>query len=153
MIEILNRYTKAVLYSAADAQTVAEAVAAAVKSGAHLRGAHLGGAHLGGANLREADLYGADLRGAGLRGADLGGEAGKLKANGFFSAGPLGSCSDMLMAFHTDNDVFVRTGCFFGSLEVFRAKVIETHGAESIHGRLYLAATDLVALKFAEQAY
>ena len=76
MIEILHRYTQAVLYSCATAQTVAEAVAEANRTradlrGADLRGADLRGADLRGADLRGADLYEANLRGADLRGADL----------------------------------------------------------------------------------
>jgi len=86
MIEILHRYTKAVLYKAEAAESVKDAVAEAVRSdanlgGADLRGANLGDANLRGANLRGANLYdanlydadlgGADLRGANLRGADL----------------------------------------------------------------------------------
>ena len=118
--------------------------------GADLYGADLRGADLGGADLRGADLCGADLGGADLGGADLGDKVGKLKANGFFSAGPLGSRNDTLMTFHTDKGIFIKAGCFFDSLELFRAKVIETHGAESIHGELYLATADLVAMKFAE---
>jgi len=100
--------------------------------------------------LYGADLYGADLCGANLYGADLGGKAGKLKANGFFSAGPLGSRSDTLMAFHTENGIFIKAGCFFDLIELFRAKVIETHGEESVHRKLYLAIAELIEAKFAE---
>ncbi len=57
MIEILNRYTRAVIYTV-DADT--------------LRDADLSDANLRGANLRRADLREADLRRANLRGADLG---------------------------------------------------------------------------------
>jgi len=77
MIEILHRYTKAVLYKAeAAAESVKDAVAEAVRSDANLRGANLYGANLRdanlrGANLRGADLYGADLYDANLRGANL----------------------------------------------------------------------------------
>jgi uncharacterized protein YjbI with pentapeptide repeats len=71
MIDILNRYTKAVLYHSDTADTIAAAVVEAAASGADLRGADLRGADLRGADLRGADLRGADLRGADLRGADL----------------------------------------------------------------------------------
>jgi hypothetical protein len=75
MLEILHRYTKAVLYSG-DHKTTREAVEAAVKSGAnlswaYLSGANLYGADLSGANLSGAYLYGADLSGANLSGAYL----------------------------------------------------------------------------------
>jgi uncharacterized protein YjbI with pentapeptide repeats len=71
MIDILNRYTKAVLYHSDTADTIAAAVVEAAASGADLRGADLRGADLRGADLRGADLRGADLRGADLRGAGV----------------------------------------------------------------------------------
>ena len=71
-----------ILYTC-DCETIADALTAAVKSGADLSCANLSGADLGGAdlrcanlrcaNLRCANLSGADLRGADLRGANLGG--------------------------------------------------------------------------------
>ena len=71
MIEILHRYTKAVMYRSETAETVAQAVSEAVKAKAYLSGADLSGADLRSANLRSADLSGADLRSADLSGADL----------------------------------------------------------------------------------
>jgi hypothetical protein len=73
VIEILNRYTKAVLYTSATADTIAAAVLETRTRGADLGGADLRGADLRGADLRGADLRGAYLRGAYLRGADLSG--------------------------------------------------------------------------------
>ncbi len=75
MIEILNRWTPAVMF-AREETTFRLAMEALVKGdadlrGADLRGADLRGADLLGANLRGADLRGANLRGANLRGADL----------------------------------------------------------------------------------
>ena len=71
-----------ILYTC-DCETIADALTAAVKSGADLGNAYIGGAYLGGADLRGADLGNANLRGADLgnaylggadlRGADLGG--------------------------------------------------------------------------------
>ena len=61
----------AVLYRGDSAESLREAVIAAVREGANLRGANLSGAYLSGANLRDADLSGADLSGADLRGAYL----------------------------------------------------------------------------------
>ncbi len=72
-IDILNRYTHAVLYSSATAETIKQAAEEAVKGGANLSGADLSGAYLGGANLSGADLSGAYLGGANLSGAYLGG--------------------------------------------------------------------------------
>jgi hypothetical protein len=71
VIEILNRYTKAVLYTSATADTIAAAVLETRTRGADLGGADLRGADLRGADLRGADLSGADLSGAYLSGADL----------------------------------------------------------------------------------
>ena len=73
MIEILKRYTRSVLYASATADTIAAAVAEALKADAHLSGANLSGADLSGADLSGADLSGADLGGANLSGADLSG--------------------------------------------------------------------------------
>jgi hypothetical protein len=81
MIEIIHRYTKAVLYKSESATTVRGAAEEAVRSaanlvganlvGANLVGANLVGANLVGANLVGANLVGANLRGANLRGANL----------------------------------------------------------------------------------
>ena len=86
MIDIVHRYTKAVLYHSDTAQTIVEAMTEARKKdanlqgadlwcadlhGANLQGANLQGANLQGADLWCADLQGADLHGANLQGADL----------------------------------------------------------------------------------
>ena len=64
MIKILNRYTKALLYSSATAQNIASALIEAVQKGANLQGANLRGANLDGAYLAGANLQGAYLQGA-----------------------------------------------------------------------------------------
>ena len=84
-MELLNRFTNAVIFSA-EVETVKELVIAALDASADLReadlreanlfradlrGADLRGADLSGANLRGANLFRADLRGANLRGANL----------------------------------------------------------------------------------
>ena len=148
--------------------TVKDTLQEAVKSGADLRGADLRGANLYGAdlyganlygaNLYGADLYGADLRGANLYGADLYGanlrganlyeEWGKLeKDTDIFIAGPLGSRSGYTTFFHTDKGIFVRCGCFRGTLEEFTAKVKETHN-DNEHARSYLAIAEFVKQKY-----
>ena len=78
MINIVARYSGAVLYASASAGNIAEAVIEANLSradlyGANLSGADLSGANLSGANLSRADLYGADLSRADLSGANLSG--------------------------------------------------------------------------------
>ena len=113
MLAIKHRYTSATICEF-DIATVREA---AEKWKADLRGA----------DLRGADLYDADLYDADLRGADLGEKFGKLRTKGFFSAGPLGSREDLLQAFHTDKGIFVKTVCFFDSLELFREAVIKSY--------------------------
>jgi uncharacterized protein YjbI with pentapeptide repeats len=71
MIEILNRWTQAVLYTSDTANTPGAAAIEALGKEADLRGANLREADLRGADLCGADLCGADLRGADLCGADL----------------------------------------------------------------------------------
>ena len=140
--------------------------------GADLSGANLGSAYLHGANLRGANLYGADLRSADLRSADLGGaylDGANLRganlrgaylrsayldgANGknltlvgarpVFLLGPIGSRCDYLTAYLTDAGVHVRAGCFFDTLEAFRAAVVAEH-ADNNHGREYMAAIAMI---------
>lgn len=71
MIEILHRYSQAILFHSETAQTIAEAVTEARKKDANLQGANLQGADLHGADLQGADLHGANLQGANLRYANL----------------------------------------------------------------------------------
>ena len=83
MVEIVNRYTRALLYASTTVADITAAVIEAARSGASLRGAYLGSAYLEGANLegvdlRAADLSGANLRDANLRGAYLEGAIGLL---------------------------------------------------------------------------
>ncbi|MFE8033821.1 pentapeptide repeat-containing protein [Thiohalocapsa marina] len=116
-------------------------------SGADLRGADLGGADLGGADLRGADLRGADLGGASLSGANLIGAnlrgATLVCDRPILQIGPIGSRADYLVAYLADVGVRIASGCFFGSLEEFRAAVAETHG-DNIHGREYAAAIQMI---------
>jgi uncharacterized protein YjbI with pentapeptide repeats len=126
--------------------------------GAYLRGANLGGAYLGGANLRGANLDGAYLRGANLRGANLDGAnlrganldgaylrgAGKLIGDRpIIQISPIGSRSDYLTAYITDNGIFLKTGCFFGTIENFKTALQNTHG-NNTHAEEYTAALTLI---------
>ena len=98
--------------------------------------------------LQEAVRSGADLRGAYLGGAYLGEEWGKLEKNtDIFIAGPLGSRNGYTTFFHTDKGIFVRCGCFRGTLEKFVAKVKETHN-DNEHARNYLAIVEFVKQKY-----
>ena len=95
--------------------------------GADLRGADLGGADLRGADLGGADLGGADLGGADLRGANLGG-AGKLSStDDILLIRPIGSRSAYTQIYRTDKGIYVKCGCFFGTIDEFASKVHETH--------------------------
>ena len=71
-IEIKSWLNGSVLFEG-DFSCLADAVSAAVKSGANLSGADLSGANLSGANLSRANLSRADLSGADLSRADLSG--------------------------------------------------------------------------------
>ena len=114
---------------------------------AYLRGADLGGADLRGANLGGADLRGANLGGANLRGANLG-ECGKIRnPSDILTVGMIGSRNNYTTIFHTDKGVFVRCGCFGGTLDEFKTKVKETHKGNK-HEKDYLALIQFAKIKF-----
>ena len=71
VVEIEDRWTGKVLFTAKGATTIAVAVTMAVAAGANLNGANLDGASLNGANLNRASLNGASLNRASLYGASL----------------------------------------------------------------------------------
>ncbi len=72
VIEIRNRYTGSVIFSA-EAKTLGACVLLAIAAGANLSRADLYGANLSGANLSRANLSRADLSRADLSRADLSG--------------------------------------------------------------------------------
>ena len=119
-------------------------LARASLAGASLAGASLDGACLDGACLDGAYLARASLAGASLDGASL--DDRKLKLRGarpILQIGPLGSRCAYLIAYLTDLGVRVRAGCWFGSLDDFRAAVAATHGNNE-HGREYAAAIKMI---------
>ena len=124
--EIKNRWDGKVLFSAGG-ETLRDVVQQAVMRGANLGGANLGGAYLGGANLDGAD--GKNLTLVGSRPV--------------FVLGPIGSRCDYLTAYLTDAGVYVRAGCFFDTLDAFRAAVVAEH-ADNNHGREYMAAIAMI---------
>ena len=151
MIEIKSRLSGSVLFSL-ETESLKLCVEAAVKGGAYLGGADLRGAYLGGAYLGGADLGGADLRGAYLGGAYLSGA--KLQAKDgtclllvgerpCLQIGPIGSRADYLIAFITDHGVYIRAGCFWDTLAVFKDAVCTTHGTTN-HAIEYAASTALI---------
>ena len=121
--------------------------------GADLREADLQGSDLSSADLREADLrsadltqatlYGADLSGADLRGvAFCGANLYAVKGN-ILALGPLGKRNRLTYAYSHDNIVYVRCGCFEGTLAAFAAKVAETHHGNE-HEAAYNAAIEFI---------
>jgi len=133
-IEIKSRFYLQILFShECEDNSVAITLAAAINAKANLYGADLRGA-----NLRGANLYGANLRGADL------GESGKLTGDRpFFQVGPIGSRQDVLAAFLTEKGVFLRAGCFFGTVEEFKGKLQDKHG-DNLHAVEYRAALVLI---------
>ena len=118
---------------------------------AYLVGANLDGAYLGDAYLGGAYLDGAYLGDAYLVGANLGDEWGELQSSSdVLIVGPIGSRYGYTTIYHTDKGIFVRCGCFRGSLNEFSEKVKETHG-ESKHAKDYLALIDFVKAKYDER--
>ena len=109
-------------------------------------GADLCGANLRGANLRGADLYGANLRGADLYGAIIK-EGITLKRNPL-TVGPVGSRSDTLFMFSTNEDgTYYKTGCFLGSEAEFIAE-LNRKDKESLAYRQYSAIIGLADITF-----
>ena len=155
----------AVLYRGDSAESLREAVIAAVRegaylsdanlSGANLSDANLSGAYLRGANLRGANLSDANLRGANLRDANLSGAnlSGAYLSDAYLSGGvrligarpvvqvgPIGSRSDWLVAYLTDGGIRIDAGCQRQiTREAFEARVSDTHG-DNQHAREYRAA-------------
>ena len=148
-IEIKSRFSLEVLFShECEDNSVAITLAAAINAKTDLRGADLRGANLYGANLYGANLRSADLRGADLYGANLG-DAGKLTGDRpYFAVGPIGWRQDVLAAFLTEKGVFLRAGCFFGTVEEFRDKLQGEHG-DNVHAVEYRAALVLVEAHYA----
>jgi hypothetical protein len=121
-------------------------------SGADLRKADLSGADLSGADLRGASLSGADLRGASLSGADLSGadlSGASYNKKKLWKKRPiiqLGQCGSRnaytnVFFFEDSSEPLIKTGCFSGNLEEFRAAIHKTHGG-TFHEREYLALAD-----------
>jgi uncharacterized protein YjbI with pentapeptide repeats len=127
----------------------------AVLRGTDLRGANLIGANLIGADLRGADLRGAVLRGTDLRGANLIGanligadlRGVKIKDKGILIIGNIGSRYGYTTIYNTDKGIYVKCGCFFGTIDEFVTKVKETHKGNE-HERDYVAMVEFAKIKF-----
>ena len=103
--------------------------------------ANLYGANLRGANLYEADLRGANLYGADLYGAKYGSDDEMLIK--YLSIGPIGSRNDNLQVFITNKQVVIKTGCFSGNIEEFKAAVNKHHDSNE-HAKHYNLAIAMI---------
>jgi len=163
-LEIKCRYTDSVLFEHdAKDNSIKIAVTAAVEKKVSLSGAYLSGADLSGADLSGADLSGAYLRGAYLSGAYLSGAylsgaylSGAKLADGlevddsprpFFYIGMIGSESGELLAFSTNKGIYLKRGCFLGTVAEFEAALEKKHDGNE-HGKEYAAALVLIKLHF-----
>ena len=119
MMEIKS-VSGAVLYRGDSAESLREAVIAAVREGAYLSG---------------ADLSDACLRDAVLRdGARL------IGARPVVQVGPIGSRSDWLVAYLTDGGIRIDAGCQRQITRAeFETRLAKTHG-DNQHAREYRAA-------------
>ena len=111
--------------------------------GANLGDANLVGANLVGANLDGAYLDGAYLDGAYLVGAYLDGGVKLVGNRPILQIGPIGSRCAYLVSYVTNAGVYVRAGCWFGTLAEFGPRVISTH-RDSVHGQEYAAAIAMI---------
>ena len=147
-IEIKSIFGDVLFEYSKENNTIRDTIIEAVNRGANLRGADLSGADLSGANLRGADLSGANLRDADLSGAYLSG-AGKIKSvDDILLIGPIGSRADYTNIYRTDKGVYVKCGCFFGTVDEFASKVKDTHG-DNKYANQYFKVIDFVNKYFA----
>ena len=119
-------------------------------SWANLSWANLSGADLSGADLRWADLSWANLSGADLSGADL--RWASLSRADLLIFQGLGSRSGTLYAYKRKEDsvIEIRTGYFFGTIAVFRVKVLEEYKGTG-YGIEYDLLCNLIEQKLKEK--
>jgi len=53
------------------------------------------------------------------------------------------------IAYNLDTGIFIRSGCFMGTLEEFKAKVIKTH-CDNNHAKAYLLWCQIIEIYFKE---
>ena len=150
-MKVLNTHTNEVIYEA-DLPTIREVVEKAVSERANLYRANLYGA-----NLREANLYGADLRGANLYGANLYGadleEADLYGANIYGAKNILvfkSNSSGRLFYIVNGDEIKVKAGCFWGTIQELKDKIAEEHSKETHWD--YLMACDWAERLWKEEA-
>ena len=153
-IEIKSWWDGKILFTHdCEKNTIQLTVEAAVKAKvtldyASLVGARLDGARLDGARLDGARLDGARLDGARLVGARL--EKGEniiSSERPVFQIGGIGSACRYFVAYLTDKGIRLRTGCFFGSVIEFKAKLKAEH-KDNVHAVEYEAALTLIETHF-----
>ena len=133
-IQILHRYSNAVLFEHDGANL----------AGASLAGASLADASLVGANLARANLAGANFAGADLADATLKNGEKLIGERPIFQVGPIGSRSDVLVAYITDQGLRLDAGCQRQiTRDVFDARLSQTHSGNR-HEREYRAALALI---------
>ena len=152
-IEIKSIFGDVLFEYSKENNTIRDTIIEAVNRGANLRGADLSGANLRGADLSGAYLSDADLSGANLRDADLSGAylsgAGKIKSvDDILLIGLIGSRADYTHIYRTDKGVYVKCGCFFGTVDEFASKVKDTHG-DNKYANQYFKVIDFVNKYFA----
>jgi hypothetical protein len=144
--EIKSRWGGSVLFSV-EAGDIKVALEMGVKARANLAGANLAGANLDGANLAGANLDGAYLDGANLARANLAGaylaRANLVGDRPILQVGPLGSRGGCLVGYCTDQGLFLRAGCWFGSAAEFEARVAQVYPTE-VYGVEYRAALEFM---------
>jgi hypothetical protein len=143
-ITIKNHLTRKIIFESTKT-TVREAAIEAVKEKKDLWGADLRGAYLQGADLRGAYLRGADLRGAYLRGAD--GEKLLITSANILSLSGFCSAWRTTTAFITEKGIYIKCGCYEGSIKDFKAKIKTTHGNNKF-AKEYLLLCKLIELRF-----
>lgn len=75
--------------------------------------------------------------------AQVCGNARVYKQSHWLCVGPIGSRNDFTTFFRTKSlEIYVKCGCFWGSIQAFAEKVQETHG-DSDHAKRYMLAVEL----------
>ena len=127
-IEIKSIFGNVLFEFSKENNTIKDTIIEAVKCDAYLRDANLGCAY---------------LRGAYLGGANLG-DAGKITSvDDILLIGPIGSRADYTHIYRTDKGVYVKCGCFFGTVDEFASKVKDTHG-DNKYANQYFKVIDFV---------
>ena len=107
-----------------------------------IQGFHVSAGDLGGWVESERNL--SQIGNAWVGGdARVGGDAEIRSSTDYLLIGPIGSRDDFVTFFRAaDDGIFVKCGCFLGSLDAFLAAVAKTH-QDNEHAKAYREATNL----------